>query len=277
MWVTDVFAPTLGTIICNVMWLSPLLAVLEARRKRDLGNVNPVPFAVTVANCVAWTMYGCMRRDYFVFFSNATGLCLGLFYSLSAISLLSLKRADTQRLELMTIMLIAAAVFWCFMAMVACIAYPDDPTSKEQGIVFIGTLGMGFSLAYYGSPLSTMVQVVKKRDSSSLHLPMVATSLLNAFMWVIYGYVAKNDVSLWLPNAVGCVLCSGQLFMRLTIPAKHSENSLPIVTEKLEPEIPSPMHMNSQPIIDEEEGAANTSATKPIENPLHLQSTPVVV
>jgi len=217
-WVTDLFCPTIGTIICNVMWLSPLSAVLGALSKRDLGTLNPVPFVVTVANCIAWTMYGCMRRDYFIFFSNSTGLCLGLFYSLSSLTLLNKKR-DIQ--QLLIILLVAACVFWCLMAMVACIVYSDDLASREQGIRFIGTLGMGFGLAYYSSPLSTLVQVVRNRDSSTLYLPMIVSSFLNALMWVIYGYVAKNDVALWLPNAVGCILCTMQFILRMSFPQRN--------------------------------------------------------
>lgn len=248
-WVTEVFCPTLGTIICNVMWLSPLSAVLESRKKRSLGKLNPVPFAITVANCVAWTMYGCMRRDWFVFWSNSTGLCLGIFYSISSLALLNLKKADVLRFNIMTALLVGSAVFWCLMAMVACIVYNDDPASREQGIRFIGTIGMAFGLAYYVSPLSTLLTILRTRDSSSLYLPMIVTSFFNALMWVIYGFVAKNDVALWLPNAAGCILCALQFGFRLTIPAagiKYAtveSDTAVLVQQKPSPEpIQSPMH-----------------------------------
>jgi len=247
-WVTEVFCPTLGTIICNVMWLSPLSAVLESRKKRSLGKLNPIPFAITVANCVAWTMYGCMRRDWFVFWSNSTGLCLGIFYSLSSLALLNLKKADVLRFNIMTALLVGSAVFWCLMAMVACIVYNDDPASREQGIRFIGTIGMAFGLAYYVSPLSTLLTILRTRDSSSLYLPMIVTSFFNALMWVIYGFVAKNDVALWLPNAAGCILCTLQFGFRLTIPAAgvkyatvESDTAVLVQQKPLEP-IQSPMH-----------------------------------
>jgi hypothetical protein len=36
-------------------------------------------------------MYACMRRDYFIFWSNATGLGCGFFYCISVLPLLSRK------------------------------------------------------------------------------------------------------------------------------------------------------------------------------------------
>jgi solute carrier family 50 protein (sugar transporter) len=197
-------------------------AVLAARRKQDLEMLNPIPFAVTVCNCVAWTMYSCMRRDYFIFWSNGTGLCLGLFYSLVSLTLLSRRKKDEGKLSLMLGLLLSTAMFWCLMAMISCIVYTDDVASKEQGIVFIGTLGMAFSLAYYASPLSTILHVLKTKDSSTLYMPLILSSLVNSIMWVVYGYVAKNDLNLWVPNAVGVLLTSFQALLKFIYPSMSS-------------------------------------------------------
>jgi solute carrier family 50 (sugar transporter) len=221
-WSTNIGAPALGTVICNVMWLSPMSAILAARRKRDLETLNPIPFAVTVCNCVAWTMYSCMRRDYFIFWSNGTGLCLGLFYSLISLVLLSRRRKDEGLLSIMLGLMLSTAIFWCLMAMIACIVYADDTSSKEQGINFIGTLGMAFSLAYYASPLSVMLHVLKSKDSSTLYMPLILSSLVNAIMWVVYGYVAKNDINIWVPNAVGVALTSFQVLLKLSYTSRPS-------------------------------------------------------
>jgi hypothetical protein len=51
-WITETLCPLLGVVICNVMWASPLLLVLDARRSKSMGKVNPIPFAVIVVNCI---------------------------------------------------------------------------------------------------------------------------------------------------------------------------------------------------------------------------------
>ena len=58
----DFVCPFFGVIIGNAMWLSPMKAVLEARSKGDIGTLNPVPWSIAYANCIAWVIYGCLRR-----------------------------------------------------------------------------------------------------------------------------------------------------------------------------------------------------------------------
>ena len=217
-WVLEILAPTLGVIICNIMWLTPARAVWRAAQKRDLGTLNPVPYAVTVCNCLGWVIYGCMRRDYFIFFANFSGLICGVGYSLSALVLLQRKKIDAFRFNMMFWGLMATAAFWGLMGMIACIVFDDDPASREQGIVFIGVLGMGFGLLYYTSPLSTLLKIVRQRDASSLYLPLIVTSFLNASLWVVYGF-AKRDTAIWLPNVVGMALCTVQFLIKVLIPA----------------------------------------------------------
>ena len=47
-------------------------------------DLNPIPFPVVVANCVAWVGYSIVNKDPYVFMANDPGLLLGLFYTLSA-------------------------------------------------------------------------------------------------------------------------------------------------------------------------------------------------
>lgn len=49
-----------------------------------LQDLNPIPFPVVVANCVAWVAYAIVCKDPYVFLANDPGLLLGLFYTLSA-------------------------------------------------------------------------------------------------------------------------------------------------------------------------------------------------
>ncbi len=51
---------------------------------RVMQDLNPIPFPVVVANCVAWVGYSIVNKDPYVFMANDPGLLLGLFYTLSA-------------------------------------------------------------------------------------------------------------------------------------------------------------------------------------------------
>lgn len=42
---------------------------------------------------------------------------------------------------------------------------------------------------YYVAPLSSLVQVLQQRDSSSIYWPLCLTNLINAVLWTVYGMV----------------------------------------------------------------------------------------
>lgn len=49
-----------------------------------LQDLNPIPFPIVIANCVAWVAYAIVSKDPYVFLANDPGVLLGLFYTLSA-------------------------------------------------------------------------------------------------------------------------------------------------------------------------------------------------
>jgi hypothetical protein len=50
--------PTLGVVLCNALYFTPLTAALERSNKGSLGSLNPLPAALTVLANVAWLSYG---------------------------------------------------------------------------------------------------------------------------------------------------------------------------------------------------------------------------
>jgi uncharacterized protein with PQ loop repeat len=158
-------------------------------------------------NCIGWVLYGILRKDFFIFFSNIFGLILGLFYSLTAIAALSASNGKDQSdiflRQLLEMMILGSVTVWSMVGLVVGVILPSELT--ENGIFAIGILGCGCGLAYYGSFLSTMSQVIKTKDSSSLYLPTLFANLSNASLWVIYG-VAVLDPVIWSPNFLGATL-----------------------------------------------------------------------
>lgn len=106
--------PFLAVVIGTAMFGSPLKEVLSARAKNDMGSLNPMPWTAAYLNCIGWTMYGCMKRDIFVFLANMPGMCLGLFFSLSAISLLTTRgtASDKKAVMFLEVGLVGGLLFW---------------------------------------------------------------------------------------------------------------------------------------------------------------------
>ena len=224
-WITGIFCPLLGCLICNVMWLSPMKAVLEVRRTGKIGSLNTLPFGFTIFNCIGWTMYGCLTRDYFIFWSNGPGLAYGIFYVLSTLPYVVKNGMTADEILMKNIleaMVVGSAFLWSYVGMICFIIY--NPSDIEGNKKIIGYLSSACSLAYYASPLTTAVQVIKTRDASSLYAPLIATNLINATLWVFYGLLALNDIAVWLPNFVGGCLAIFQLALVLLFRKKTTDD-----------------------------------------------------
>eukprot|EP01025_Chloroclados_australasicus_P044895 TRINITY_DN4892_c0_g1_i6.p3 TRINITY_DN4892_c0_g1~~TRINITY_DN4892_c0_g1_i6.p3 ORF type:complete len:129 (-),score=5.04 TRINITY_DN4892_c0_g1_i6:201-587(-) len=81
----ELVAPSLGAILANIMFASPLSAVLHVRRTQQLGDLNPLPFPVITANCVGWLIYSVTTQNPFLFGGNILGTLLGIYYTLTTI------------------------------------------------------------------------------------------------------------------------------------------------------------------------------------------------
>lgn len=99
-------APIMGFILANVMFFSGVPGMLRCKRLGGLGDMNPLPFPVVLANCISWIIYSILIEDYFLFFSNAPGAMVGMYFTLVAYGLSAYKSKMRDALEmwLMTLM-----------------------------------------------------------------------------------------------------------------------------------------------------------------------------
>jgi solute carrier family 50 protein (sugar transporter) len=71
----------------NVMFLAPRRDVKTAVERGSLGDLNPTPWAFMLGNCCGWVIYSYILQNYFIFFANAPGFVLSVYYCLSAVKL----------------------------------------------------------------------------------------------------------------------------------------------------------------------------------------------
>lgn len=213
---THIVVPTMGMIITLIMWSSPLKAFWEARRTRDLGPLNPIPSVCVLANCIGWFIYGLLKRDYFIFFSNVPGILIALFSIVTAMSIYSQHTKPFEELPekytQLEALLVVIFLLWCVVSLVAVQGFNQfaDPMAQMQSLV--GILSSFFAICYYGAPLSTMVEVIRTKDTSTMYGPMIVCNVANSFLWTCYG-LAISDVNLAVPNGLGVVLGIVQLFV----------------------------------------------------------------
>ncbi|WIA12507.1 hypothetical protein OEZ85_012540 [Tetradesmus obliquus] len=86
--------PILGGIIGLIMYCSPLSAARAARQAQSLGELNPVPFAVTFMSTACWNAYGLAAPDYNMFLPNIPGFVAALYTSVTCYGLASSKASS---------------------------------------------------------------------------------------------------------------------------------------------------------------------------------------
>ena len=222
--VTSIICPLFGVFICTGMGLAPFPAVLEARKQKQLGSINPIPFAMMVNGQLGWTIYGVYKRDYWIFFSSSIPLVFAAVLCSTAIHLLE-REGHTAKEEKVRIrvemILFASGILWLFLTLITGIAMPVE--LKDQANTVIGAFCVTSSLVFYAAPLLNMVEIVRTKDSTSLYAPAILINLVNCILWFFYGLMGVYAVIIWFPNILGACICIVELLMCARYPAKSHQ------------------------------------------------------
>lgn len=153
-----------------------------------------------------------MKQDYFIFLSNCTGIVLGVYYCLSSIIVLNKRKGDgdEELCHTLELIVIFAFTFWIGVLFLLGLVF-NNSVYDSTNASLVGIIGCLCGLAYYVSPLSTLADVIKTKNSVSLYRPVLFTNLCNAFMWVVYGFLGNHDPLVWGPNLIGFLLTLFQL------------------------------------------------------------------
>lgn len=87
--ILEYVCPAAGLVCGNWMFLAPLSDVRKSARAGVLApDLNPAPWAFMLGNTLGWVGYGLLRGNWFIFFANAPGFLLSIYFNLTAIKLL---------------------------------------------------------------------------------------------------------------------------------------------------------------------------------------------
>ena len=220
-WVTTIFCPLLGVILCNATAIAPYKAVVEARKKKDLGDLNPFSFALIMNSQLGWILYAVLTRDYFIFLSSCFPFMLGVILCMTAIHILERgvqhdSREKVLRLRLEYVMF-CSMCYWMLMVFITCFILV--PKYHSLSVLIVGISSDISGLLYYAAPLSTIAEVIRMKDSSSLFAPVIIISAINCTLWFFYGLFGVQSALIYIPNAMGITLCVIELIIRAIYPA----------------------------------------------------------
>jgi solute carrier family 50 protein (sugar transporter) len=85
--ILEYVCPGAGTITGTLMWIAPWKAIHQATARGRLDDLNPLPWAFMLGNCIGWVTYGVLIQNIFVLVANAPGVLLSVYYNMQAIKL----------------------------------------------------------------------------------------------------------------------------------------------------------------------------------------------
>ena len=116
------------------------------------------------------------------------------------------------------ILVLTIASIWIICISTITMIPSISPEKDELIVAILANINMIF---FYGAPLSTIYQVIKEKNSSTIHVPTMIMNTVNASLWTTYGFVILDPFSI-LPNALGVIFGSFQLFLCIIFPREET-------------------------------------------------------
>lgn len=158
-----------------------------------------------------WIAYAYYVRDPYILASNIPGILVSIWLNVGASKLQyaeareAVNRGDSPNvnhdfvLVPQEVMLLRILFLWIVILM----SVGWLGVTQGHQVSTIGVLVNINLLFFYGAPLQTIKTVIAVGTSESIHRPMMRMNWLNTSFWILYGYVARHDVVIYGPNAVG--------------------------------------------------------------------------
>jgi solute carrier family 50 protein (sugar transporter) len=85
--ILEYVCPAAGGCTAMLMWFAPWKDVHQATARGRLDDLNPLPWAFMLGNCVGWVTYGILIQNVFVLLPNAAGVLMSVYYNMQAVKL----------------------------------------------------------------------------------------------------------------------------------------------------------------------------------------------
>jgi hypothetical protein len=191
----------IGSATTITYFLSPLFVVYRLIRYGEGADETPfLIYVFTILNCEFWALYGVIEKTWPVYVTNFTGLTLNLTYLV--IFILFQKRISTFKRGLLSLSVISGLIlsflfFYFFI--------------PSQTI--IGTLAAVADMCMGFSPFQYVNQMYKEKNNDYIPLSITVFLWLNNVVWTTFGFVKEIDCFIILPNFLGLLFNTVQIFM----------------------------------------------------------------
>lgn len=206
--ILDWVIPAAGALLTVILCVAAVPTAFSIHKSRRLGSFNPLPYPPMVLQNICWILYSMELKfptSVFIFIPNWIGFIGGVYiigtvYPLCRITIRNL----------MLSVLILGAV--CFPPALFLFLFYSQTSGLHQ---FLGFVAVGIQLIFFASPLSAMAMIIRRKNSSCIHVGLAISTAIAGLFWTIYG-ICIGDLFLIIPNSIGGILGCIQIILKST-------------------------------------------------------------
>ena len=207
----------MAPVLTLVMFAAPIPTIREIQQKKSVQQYPLLPYSSMMANTVLWSTYGILKSEPKIWTANALGLVLATIYSV----IYNQYSPRSSPILPGRIRQHVGAV--CSVFLLASLLASRNMANT------VGRLAVIFCIAMFGSPLSTLAQVLRDRSAASIPLAFAMVSGLNCLSWSVTGWwgMATRDWNVVIPNMCGLSFAIAQLVLKVVYRGNSaSENNV---------------------------------------------------
>ncbi|XP_055537996.1 sugar transporter SWEET1 [Wyeomyia smithii] len=198
---------TSATISTVLQFLTGSVICHRYIRKKSTGETSGFPFVSGFLSCFLWLKYGILTREHTVILVNTIGSVLFFSYVVIYFTFSVNKHVVVRQFSAVC----------CFILI--CTVYSNYEVDLEKVIKVIGFVCCCVGVLFFASPLTKLAHVIRSKNTESLPFPIIVASFFVSLQWFIYGLLIE-DGFIQIPNLLGCILSTTQLFLYLIYPSR---------------------------------------------------------
>ncbi|GJQ87327.1 hypothetical protein Trydic_g17375 [Trypoxylus dichotomus] len=201
---------TTASISTLLQFLSGLFVCRMIVTKRGTGDMSPFPFVSGHLSTTLWFRYGLLIDDFSLIFVNTVGSLLFLSYVV-LFYCYTLKKV-------VVVKQFTGCTFFLVVAVLYSICDEDILIVRRN----IGTVCCVVTVIFFAAPLTSVLHVLKTKNTDSLPFPIILTGFIVSSQWYAYGVLLRDEF-IQIPNFLGTVLTFAQLCLFCIYPSKNQD------------------------------------------------------
>ena len=185
-----------GMVVSFIVILSPLPSVIEGLKKNNLKSLSSSYLTCAVVNSILWGIYGIKLNEFAMYMTNIFSSTVFMFY------LCCLLIINDQAIRIIPYALGSSLMSYLIYLFI----------EKE----IVGLIAFLISSIWMITSIEKMREALLERNSKFINLPVILSSMIGNFIWIIYGSMLRNFFIIF-PNTLGLILYCFNIFIYLWV------------------------------------------------------------